>query len=73
MGTNNLLETAQYQITHLCPQQRTILDGLKKAMTIQSGYVYPGKVKMSKGELNVQSKCHENENSSPSLSLQQER
>ena len=30
---------------------------------------YPGKVKMSKGELNVQSKCHENKNSSPSLSL----
>lgn len=24
---------------------------------------YPGKVKRSKGELNIQSKCHENENS----------
>jgi hypothetical protein len=29
---------------------------------------YPGKVKRSNGELNVQSRCHENENSSSSSS-----
>ena len=69
MGTNNLLETTQYQITYLCPQQCTILDRLKKVIKIQSGQVYPGKVKMTKGELNVHSKCHGNENSSPNLSL----
>jgi len=42
---------------------------MRTAMTVQSGGQYPGKGKMSKGELNDNSKCHENENSSPSLSL----
>jgi hypothetical protein len=42
------------------------LHNIKFQMPMPLTKNFPGTVKRSKGELNVQSKCHENEHSSPS-------